>query len=115
MKVEEMEVFKLSHSFTIEIYKITKNYPKEEIYSLVSQMRRSALSICMNLSEGYYRYNNKEFKHFINIARGSAGELKYQLVVSLDLSYITVGTYNNLNEKIETILKMLTNLIKSLN
>ena len=45
MKVEEMEVFKLSHSFTIEIYKITKNYPKEEIYSLVSQMRRSVLSI----------------------------------------------------------------------
>ncbi len=81
---EDLEVFKRAHSLTLKIYQITKNFPSEEKFGLISQMRRASASICANLMEGSHRLNRKEFRQFVGIAKGSAGELKYHLLLSKD-------------------------------
>ncbi len=112
--VEDMDVFKKAHKITIEIYKITKAFPQHENFALVSQMRRAAYSIPSNLMEGGYRINKKEYRHFVGIARGSVGELKYFLLLSKDLGYLSEGKYSFLRELAEEVSKMLGGLIKSL-
>lgn len=112
--VEDMEVFKKAHKVTLTIYEITKKFPEDEKFSLVSQMRRAAYSITSNLMEGGYRLNRKEYRQFVGIARGSAGELKYFLLLSKDLNYITEANYMLLKNSIEEISKMLGGLIRSL-
>ena len=114
MNVEDMDVFQLSHQMTLEIYKITKRYPDEEKFSLTSQMRRAASSICMNLMEGTHRISKNEYKYFVSISRGSCGEIKYQVLLSKDLGYISLHTYKNLKESFERISMMLTRLHQSL-
>jgi four helix bundle protein len=77
MRIEDFDVFRLSHSFTLSIYQITEKYPGSEKFGLTSQMRRAAASLCMNLMEGAHRIGKKELSHFVSIARGSCGEVKY--------------------------------------
>jgi len=79
-KVEELDVFKLSHSLALEVFQLTKTLPGEEKFGLVSQMRRAAYSVPMNLMEGSHRLSSKEYRQFVGIARGSAGQMKYQLL-----------------------------------
>ncbi len=110
MKIENMEVFKKSHTLVLEIYNSTSKFPKEEIYGLTSQMRRAAYSIPMNLAEGYARNYNQEYIHFISIAIGSSAELKYQIRLSKDLKYIDENNANDLKNKCEKILKMLISM-----
>lgn len=114
MRVEDLDVFKLSHEFALKIYKITSAYPDLERYGLTSQMRRAAVSICMNLMEGAHRFSRNEYKHFISISRGSCGEVKYQLMLSKDLGYIDENTYKAMFESYERVSMMLTKLHKSL-
>jgi four helix bundle protein len=114
MNIEDLEVFKISHEITLKIYEVTKRFPNEEKYNLISQMRRSASSIPMNLMEGSHRLNRKEYRQFSGIARGSVGELKYQLLLAKDLKYIDENTYKLLRERTEIVSKMLTGLVKSL-
>lgn len=113
-KVEELDVFKLSHSLTLEIYGITKSFPDEEKFGLISQMRKAAYSIPMNLMEGTHRLSSKEYRQFTGIARGSAGEMKYQLLLVRDLNYISDNEYSDLTSKYERVSQMLTRLAKSL-
>jgi len=113
-KVEELDVFILSHSLALEIFKLTKTFPEEEKFGLISQMRRAAYSIPMNLMEGAHRLGSKEYRQFVSIARGSAGEIKYQLLLGRDLKYISEDYYSNLNQQYERISQMLTKLAKSL-
>ena len=113
-KVEELDVFKLSHSLTLEIYGITKSFPDEEKFGLISQMRKAAYSIPMNLMEGAHRLSSKEYRQFTGIARGSAGEMKYQLLLVKDLNYISDNEYADLTSKYERVSQMLTRLAKSL-
>ncbi|OGP75049.1 MAG: four helix bundle protein [Deltaproteobacteria bacterium RBG_16_50_11] len=113
-KVEELDVFKLSHSLTLEIYGITKSFPDEEKFGLISQMRKAAYSIPMNLMEGAHRLSSKEYRQFVGISRGSAGEMKYQLLLAKDLNYISGDQYSNLIPKYERVSQMLTRLAKSL-
>ena len=113
-KVEELDVFKLSHSLALEIFGITKNFPEEEKFGLISQMRRAAYSIPMNLMEGAHRLSSKEYRQFVGIAKGSAGEMKYQLLLSRDSKYISEHEYSNLIPKYERVSQMLTKLAKSL-
>ena len=112
--VEDLDVFKLAHEITLEIYHLTDKFPDCEKYGLISQIRRASMSIPMNLMEGSHRLNTKEYRQFVGIARGSAGELKYQLMLSRDLKYLTEDTYQQLREKAESISKMLTRLAASL-
>jgi four helix bundle protein len=112
--VKELEVFKLAHSLVLDIYKLTENFPQQERFGLIPQMRRSAFSIPMNLIEGANRLNTKEYRRFVGIAKGSAGEISYQILLVKDLGYIQEEIYSELKNKYETIIKMLTNLAKSL-
>lgn len=112
--VEDLEVFKKAHQLTLKIYKISENFPKSEIYGLVSQMRRSAVSICANLLEGSNRLNRPEYRQFVGIARGSSGELKYHIMLAKDLGYISENDYASLRGDLDETSKMLLGLAASL-
>jgi four helix bundle protein len=112
--VEELEVFKKGHNLTLNIYKISKKFPAEEKFSLVQQIRRAAASICTNLMEGSHRLGRKEFRQFVGIAKGSAGELKYHLLLARDLGYLPEEQFGGLRSETEKISKMLNGLVKSL-
>lgn len=104
-----------AHEFALEIYKISSAFPQNEIYGLVSQMRRAAVSIPSNISEGCGRIGNSELKQFLSISMGSANELEYQLFLACDLGYISQNDYETLNDDIEEIRKMLASYIKKIN
>ena len=112
--VEELDVFKLSHSLALEIFELTKSFPAGEKFGLVSQMRRAAYSIPMNLMEGGHRLNRKEYRQFVGIAKGSTGEMKYQLLLVKDLKHIIQNKYSELLPQYERVSQMLTKLAKSL-
>ena len=112
--VEDLEVFKRAHQLTLKIYKISENFPKDEIYGLISQMKRAAASICANLLEGSYRLNRAEYRQFVGIARGSSGELKYHVMLAKDLGYISADDYASLKIELDEITKMLRGLAASL-
>ena len=113
-KVEDLEVFKLSHSLALNVYKLTESFPQEERFGLISQMRRSAYSIPMNVIEGSNRLNTGEYRRFVGIAKGSAGEISYQILLARDLGYVSEEIYSELRGKYEIVIKMLSNLAKSL-
>lgn len=113
-KVEDLDVFKLAHSLAIEIFELTKSLPEEEKFGLVSQMRRAAYSIPINLMEGAHRLSPRKYRKFVGIAKGSAGEIKYQLLLIKDLNYISDDKFITLNTKYERVSQMLTKLAKSL-
>jgi four helix bundle protein len=97
----------------LEVYRITKGFPKEEMFGLTSQFRRAAASIPANLAEGSTRTSQKEFHQFINIARGSTAEVEVWLQLGFDLEYMTQQAYNSLSEKCSEIGRLLFGLISS--
>jgi four helix bundle protein len=111
---KKLKVWEDAHKFTIDIYNITKKFPNNEQYGLVSQIRRSSSSIPTNIVEGCGQLNNGNLIRFLGIAKGSAFEVEYQLLLAKDLSYVTDDEYNTLVEKIKYIIRRLNNLIKSL-
>ena len=114
MNYEELNVFKESHKFVLEIYKITETFPNEEKFRLVDQLIRASYSIPSNIAEGNSRNTTKDYINFLYNARGSANEIKYFLLLSKDLGYISIKRYLELKTKIEDIIKMLNGLINSL-
>ena len=114
MNYEELNVFKESHKFVLEIYKITETFPNEEKFRLVDQLIRASYSIPSNIAEGNSRNTTKDYINFLYNARGSANEIKYFLLLSRDLGYINIKRYLELKTKIEDIIKMLNGLINSL-
>ena len=112
--VEELDVFKLAHELALNVYKVTIRFPREESFNLVSQMRRAASSVGMNLVEGSMRLNTREFRQFVGIARGSAAEVSYQLLLARDLGYISAKVYDELRSGYERVGQMLTRLAQSL-
>lgn len=107
-------VWQKSHELVLEIYKVTGNFPKEKLYGLTSQMRRSASSIPTNVVEGCGRNTDKDFCRFLYIAFGSANELEYQLILSKDLIFLESEKATFLISKVEEIKKMLNKLISIL-
>jgi four helix bundle protein len=103
----KLEVWKLADDLAFEIYKITQQFPKEEIYGITSQIRRSALSIPTNIVEGYSRKGDKELSRFVNIGLGSLAETKYLLYFSNRLGYLEKDKYNELKEGYDTLGKLL--------
>lgn len=96
-----LSVWSKGHSLTLRIYSLTKSYPKDETFGLVSQMRRCAYSIPSNIAEGCGRNSTPDFKRFLVIAAGSSSELEYQLFLSKDLGYISEVVFKEL--EFETI------------
>lgn len=112
-KYENLIVWQKSHELTLSIYKVTKSFPESEIYSMTNQMRRSAYSIPTNIAEGAGLQSKKNFVRFLDIAKGSAFELDYQLKLSSDLGYINEETFKELQNETKVIQKMLYKLMKS--
>ena len=112
--VDDLDVFKLAHDLTLRISKITAEFPREESFGIVSQMRRAASSVGMNLVEGSMRLNSREFRQFVGIARGSAAEVGYQLLLARDLGYISNQVYEELRSGYDRVGQMLTRLGQSL-
>ena len=108
------DVWQLSRKFCVKIYDVTKGYPKDEIYGMISQIRRASLSVPTNISEGAGRNGDKEFANFINIALGSAHEVENLLIISNDLNYLTDDLFNQLNEEVNTIKRKLFHFHKKL-
>ena len=110
----ELNVWEKSHRLTLEIYKMTTGFPKEEQYGLTSQIRRASSSIGLNIAEGCGRGSDADFKRFLYFSFGSACEVEYCLILVLDLNYIVSDKHAELQSLIEEIKKMLSALIEKL-
>jgi len=111
----DLAVWKLGKDIVVDVYRASKGFPKEEIYGLVGQLRRAAVSIPSNIAEGFNRQHNKEYRQFLYIALGSCAELETQLEVSCELGFLTKEAGSPLLEKIKHESRMLQNLIKKIN
>ena len=100
---KDLEVYQKGYELTLEIYKITKKYPKEERYEIVSQLRRASSSIPMNIAEGWGRKSKLEFKRFLKMALGSCNELQVSIELSKDLEYLSEEEYKGIREKSEIL------------
>jgi four helix bundle protein len=112
---KKLQIWERSHVIVLEIYKLTKDFPKEELYGLTSQIRRSSLSIPSNIAEGCGRNSDAELSRFLVIAMGSAAEAEYQLLLAKDLGYIEDLIFKKLDDELNQIRKMLNVFIKKVN
>ena len=103
----KLVIWEKSHQLTLDIYKLTQQFPKEELFGLTSQIRRAISSVPTNIAEGCGRETNKDFAHFLQISIGSACEIEYQLLLAHDLNYITDEDYNRLNDEIVSVRNMI--------
>lgn len=110
----ELKVWEKAHILTLAIYKVTQSFPKEEVYGLTSQMRRSAASIPANIAEGCGKGSEIDLARYMQISMGSASELEYHLLLAKDLSYLEAEKYENLNYSVIEVKKMLGPFIKKL-
>jgi four helix bundle protein len=106
----DLKVWQKAHELTIDVYRTTAEFPKQEMYGLVSQMRRCAASVGSNLAEGRGRRGDGDFGRFIQIASGSLTELEYQLLLSKDLKYLAEPEYKLINQKLAEVSRVLLSL-----
>jgi four helix bundle protein len=111
---KKLEVWDKAYNLGLTIYSVTKKFPKEEMYGLTSQMRRSSLSIPLNIAEGSRKSTDKDFKSFLHIAYGSCAELEVQIMYARDFEYISKATSISLLESTSQISRMLNSFIKTL-
>lgn len=110
----DLDIWRLGKEIALKIYEVTRDFPKEELYGLVMQMRRAALSIPSNIAEGFARLHNREYRQFLYIALGSCAELATQIEISFDLGYLGGTTKDSLLEKLDHESRMIKSLIKKL-
>ncbi|NVO11997.1 MAG: four helix bundle protein [Bacteroidales bacterium] len=110
----KLRAFELADELVVLIYKLTKYFPKEEVYGLTSQMRRAAISVPSNIVEGCARESKKEYIHFLDIAFGSLRELSYQFDIACRLGYGEIELQNMCKTKLNETEKVLASLIRSL-
>ena len=112
---KDLKIWKRGMKLIEDIYTNTRTFPKGEMYGLTSQLRRSAISIPSNISEGFARLHNKEYKQFLYMSLGSCAELTTQIIIASQLGYIDNVNSDNLLHDVEEISKMTMGLIKKLN
>ena len=108
---KDLKVWEKAHELTLKVYEVTKTFPKEEIYSLTNQLRRTASSIPANIAEGCGKNSKADLANFLNIGLGSANESEYYLLLSKDLLYLQIEKLEELNKLINEIKAMLIALI----
>lgn len=108
---KDLDIWKRGIGFVEQMYRVTTTFPREELYGLTSQIRRSAVSYPSNIAEGAARSSKKEFIHFLYIALGSLSEVETQLIIAEKLGYIEKNT---LHEEVEVLKRMTLNFIKYL-
>jgi len=110
---KDLKVWQKAHELALWVYQLTASFPSEEKYGLVSQMRRAALSVAINIVEGFRRISVKESLRFYDISNASLEELRYEVEVSSDLGFITAQDLKRTNEKTEEVSRMLNSWIQS--
>ncbi len=108
---KNIKAWQFADDLAIEVYSITKSFPKEELYGLTSQLRRAVISVPTNIAEGANREHQKEYFHFLNIARGSIAEVEYLLHLANRLGYLQNSDYKRIEELRTTAAKTLYGLI----
>ena len=111
---KDLQVWKKAFDLSTVIYSSTKKFPKDELFGLVSQMRRCAVSVVSNIAEGHGRGTNKDFSHFLTMSIGSCNELETQVLLAEQLGYIKKEASESLQANCNEIIKMLYGLIKKL-
>jgi four helix bundle protein len=109
----DLNAWKLGHDLVLNIYKVTKLFPKDELFGLTNQMRRCSVSITSNIAEGFSRKGSKEKVQFLYMALGSLTELQNQLLVAKDVGYVSDKEYISLADKTVVVNKLINGLIKS--
>ncbi|NRA11824.1 MAG: four helix bundle protein [Crocinitomicaceae bacterium] len=107
-RYKDLQFWKKSKQFSVDIYKLTQDFPKSELYGIANQMRRCSVSIPSNIAEGSSRPSDKEFSRFLDIATGSAYELDTQLSIAHELDYLGVKQYDMLNSQLNSIVQMMS-------
>jgi four helix bundle protein len=110
----ELKVWQKAHELTLAVYRISATLPREELYGLSSQLRRSSSSIAANLAEGCGRNGDAEFARFCSLAMGSASELEYHLLLAKDLRLISIADYEPLAARVTEVKRMLAALLQKL-
>jgi len=110
----KLKMWRKAHDLALEVYRFTHGFPKQELYALTRQMRRSATSIPTNIAEGCGRNSPGDFKRFLAIASGSASELEYQLLLARDLQLLPRGVYEELRKRTREVKRMISGFSKKL-
>lgn len=110
---KNIEIYQVAEEFVIEIYRLLKSFPKDELYSIVSQLRRASISITSNIAEGASRQHKKEYLNFLYISRGSVAEVESLLSISKRLDYLKEEDYERIKHLLNNLAKGLFYLIKS--
>ncbi len=108
----KLKVWEKAHQLALAVYRATRAFPRDELYGLTSQARRSCVSIPSNIAEAFGRYGDSEFGRFLDIAAGSSSELDYQLLLARDLRFLDETQYNDLAAGTREVKQMLTALIQ---
>jgi four helix bundle protein len=109
-----LKVWQKAHVLTLDVYKSTRNFPREEVYGLTSQIRRAAASVGANIAEGCCRKSDQELGRFLQIAMGSASEVEYHCLLARDLELLHAEDYGRLSGKTVEVKRMLASLIRKL-
>lgn len=108
----DLEVWRVGHGIVLEVYRITKSFPKEEIFGLTSQLRRAIVSFTSNIAEGFSRYSYADKIKFYTISVGSLTEVQNQLLISRDIGYLNKEKFDDLAQKTILASKLINGLIK---
>jgi four helix bundle protein len=110
----ELQVWSKAHLLTLDLYRASRSFPREEMYGVTSQLRRAAASIGANLAEGCGRRTSQELARFVRIAMGSASELDYHLLLCRDLAFIGNDDFEKMSTRLIEVRKMLTAFLSSI-
>lgn len=110
----ELKVWEKGHRLTLDVYKATSSFPREELYGLTAQLRRSSASVPANIAEGCGRSGDAELARFMLIAMGSASELEYHLLLAHDLNLLDAQDHERLSEETKEVKRMLSRFINKL-
>ncbi|MFH0886882.1 MAG: four helix bundle protein [bacterium] len=114
MDFKDLIVWQRAKDLSIEIYKLTRSFPRDEQFGLVSQLRRAGVSIVSNIAEGFVRNSTKEFIRFLYTALASCAEIEAQFIIASELNYVDKGKYICITDELKIIQKMLNRFIYSL-
>jgi four helix bundle protein len=109
----DLDVWRKAHTLTLDVYEVTKRFPREEIFGLTSQLRRASSSIAANLTEGCGRKSDPELRRFVHLARGSASELEYHLLLARDLTFLSDEDFKRMSKACDEVSRMLNSLSTS--
>lgn len=109
----DLKAWQEGHRLVVDIYEVTKLFPKEEVYGLTSQMRRSAISVTSNIAEGFSRDSYADKTHFYVMSHGSLTELENQLIIAKDVGYLRIGDFETLLVQLTLVYRIISGLIRA--